>query len=432
MPSAADSEADVPSPPLSLFTNPYLEELSNNIRNRPVPWDGYHRANLLSEHDLKSIKAVDRVGRSRKLEVINSDMGRYASLLMGLVKSKRVDVLQYALVLGADAATEIDAFASLLNKEEITDILLQLLKHEDETVPILSARLLTILLPSSPGAAFDRFFSYLSTLITSSESKFADLALQSYVGLLTSAPARKIFWQNGGVASVIDKIQESNGNIQLLYHALLVLWELSFDEEIAAELDAQHDAILVLREVGKSAIKEKITRVTVSTLRNLVQKAPRNAARMLNAGLLPILKSLSARKWTDDEISEDLSFLNAYLQDTFDKMTSLDEYVAELETGHLTWSPPHRSKTFWNQNARSLQTSHLQKLTDILKTSQNDEVLAVACCDIRAYLEEIPEARKKLSDMGVKSRVMQLMLGGGKQTRYEALGATQAFVRHSF
>jgi V-type H+-transporting ATPase subunit H len=44
---------------------------------------------------------------------------------------------------------------------------------------------------------------------------------------------------------------------------------------------------------------------------------------MVVAKLLNFTKALSGRKWTDQEISEDLSFLQEELQASFDQLTYL-------------------------------------------------------------------------------------------------------------
>jgi V-type H+-transporting ATPase subunit H len=42
---------------------------------------------------------------------------------------------------------------------------------------------------------------------------------------------------------------------------------------------------------------------------------------MVFANLLQFIKALSGRKWTDQEVSEDLAFLQDELQASFDQLT---------------------------------------------------------------------------------------------------------------
>ena len=59
--------------------------------------------------------------------------------------------------------------------------------------------------------------------------------------------------------------------------------------------------------VLQSSPKEKVLRVVIATLRNLIILAPSiNLPAMLAAKILPALVSLQGRKWGDDEVIEDL------------------------------------------------------------------------------------------------------------------------------
>jgi V-type H+-transporting ATPase subunit H len=89
---------------------PYLASLQNNIRARPIPWDGAVRAGNLADDQLKKIKHVDKVRKEQRKQNIESDLQGYVTLLIGgkngtsvLEKAaKRTDIIQYVLVLAAD------------------------------------------------------------------------------------------------------------------------------------------------------------------------------------------------------------------------------------------------------------------------------------------------------------------------------------------
>lgn len=90
-------------------------------------------------------------------------------------------------------------------------------------------------------------------------------------------------------------------------------------------------------------------------MQNLVEKQPEaNLAAMLVAKLLPFTENLSTRKWSDSDILEDIEFLKNELQENFQSLSTFEEYSSEVETGKLTWSPPHKSEVFWKENAQRL------------------------------------------------------------------------------
>ena len=95
-------------------------------------------------------------------------------------------------------------------------------------------------------------------------------------------------------------------------------------------------------EVAQSAVKEKVIRVAVATfkvtlvhtqlghkaydsfdaLQNLVIKAPStNLPAMLVCQLLPFVKNLAGRKWSDEDILEDVQFLKDELNTRFQSLT---------------------------------------------------------------------------------------------------------------
>lgn len=60
----------------------------------------------------------------------------------------------------------------------------------------------------------------------------------------------------------------------------------------------------------------------MAAFRNLVVKAPSdNLPAMLVAKLLPFVKTLQSRKWSDDEIREDVDFLVDELKSSFEGLT---------------------------------------------------------------------------------------------------------------
>ena len=95
---------------MSLDPPTYLNSLQNNIRARPIPWEGAVRAGTITDNDLKKIKAVDKVRKDQRRQTVESDTGAYRSLLIGgeqgksVLESaaKRADVVQYMLVLAGD------------------------------------------------------------------------------------------------------------------------------------------------------------------------------------------------------------------------------------------------------------------------------------------------------------------------------------------
>lgn len=156
------------------------------------------------------------------------------------------------------------------------------------------------------------------------------------------------------------------------------------------------------------------------------------------ARLPALLDNLSGRHLTDPDLLEDLQNLKDLLEEYTKTKTTFDEYVAEVQSGHLRWSPPHRSTIFWAENARKIleyQNGEIpRKLAEIMdKPWDNDkQVLAIACNDIGWLVKEVSEKRLQLEKFGLKRRIMELMASDDENIRYESLRALGHWLRYSF
>ena len=88
----------------------YISSLQNNIRARPIPWEGAVRAKTITDADLKKIKSIDKVRKEQRKQTIEGDVNSFTTLLLGGKYSpsifdaapKRQDIAQYMLVLTGD------------------------------------------------------------------------------------------------------------------------------------------------------------------------------------------------------------------------------------------------------------------------------------------------------------------------------------------
>jgi V-type H+-transporting ATPase subunit H len=112
--ASSSAPEKVPTPPLVHLNNTWLSELSARIRARPIPWEGYQRADLVSQPELRMIRAVDAKPRAAVDGVIDAEGPAYARLYLTLLgKLSRTDTLQQVLVLVADMLDGRDDRAAL-------------------------------------------------------------------------------------------------------------------------------------------------------------------------------------------------------------------------------------------------------------------------------------------------------------------------------
>ncbi|OAX81176.1 hypothetical protein ACJ72_04485 [Emergomyces africanus] len=475
---------------MSLDPPTYLSSLQNNIRARPIPWEGAVRAGNITEDQLKRIKAVDKVRKDARQKTVGNDLKVYTTLLVGGSSgksilesaSRRTDIVQYVLVLAADLINDVPALASaLLQEQERYRHYLPLLQHSsnpEDPIPLLASAFLTSLVSSSlvsnskttipDSEALPRLYSYLATLTKSQDTGLQDIGVQQYSALLRTKRSREIFWSQrvATIEPLMDILRAAAGSkdngsstiigsssirsldsgigggvgLQLLYHVLLVIWQLSFEGSLVGqELESEQEILALYTHLLRLSPKEKTTRLLLSTLYNIL---PANRASLLPVAVflrLPaLLGNLSGRHLSDPDLLDDLNALSDMLEDYTKTQTTFDQYAAEVQAGHLRWSPPHRNVAFWRDNARRILDEDRgqipKKLAEILsKDWESDkQVLAIACNDVGCLVKEVPERRQQLEKLGLKARVMELMADPDETVRWESLKAVGEWLRYTF
>lgn len=200
-----------------------------------------------------------------------------------------------------------------------------------------------------------------------------------------------------------------------------------------------HDIIPLYAQLLRVSPKEKISRLLLATLYNLLSS---NKDTLLPASIqarLPaLLGNIRGRHVTDADLLEDLEKLKRMLEEYSKSQTTFDEYAAEVRSGHLRWSPPHRNQIFWKENARRIVDEDKgdlpKKLAEILsKAWESDkQVLAIGCNDVAFLVKELPDKKTTLEKMGLKTRVMELMKDSEESVRWESLRAVGEWLRYNF
>lgn len=182
---------------------------------------------------------------------------------------------------------------------------------------------------------------------------------------------------------------------------------------------SEYDFVLLDIQLLRLSPKEKTTRLLVAMLLNLLSSNPTTLLPTAMLANLPrVLENVAGRHHADPDLQEDLEQLRDLLSEYTKNKTTFDEYVAEVNTGHLHWSPSHRNDSFWAQNARRIldvdNGAIPAKLAEIMaKTWENDRaVLAIACNDVGALVREVPEKRSQLEKLGLNRRLMELIRPG--------------------
>ncbi|KAG0323779.1 H(+)-transporting V1 sector ATPase subunit H [Dissophora globulifera] len=429
--------------PLAFVSNAYLDELTAGLRARPIPWDGYQRASLITQTELNYIKAIEKKTGEDLSRVVDTEGDVYGELLVNLLqKLVRVDTIQSILILMDDLLVDHDERAAYFLRLSQHDPslpyapLLKCMRNEDEFISIKASKILTTLLCASPKPSIDaaeELFRWTTAQLQSKNTALVDLAVQVIESVLRQRDVRIVYWSSPQAVDALVRILKiDTPTPQMQYQVIYCFWTLTFNKEIAEELNRKYDLIPHFVEIAKSAIKEKIIRVIIATFRNLAEKAPEaNLAPMAAVKMLQFCENLSSRKWSDNDILEDVKYLKDELEDNFQTLTTFEVYLAELQSGRLTWSPPHLSDQFWLKNWKEFKAGNyelLRTLARLLSTSMDPTVLSVAANDVAQYVKRDPSSKKFLQDIGVKQRIMELMSHPDQEVRYNSVNASWSLI----
>jgi len=257
--------------------------------------------------------------------------------------------------------------------------------------------------------------------------------------LLRLDPYRNAFVDIDGVSTLVAVLSGRVG-FQVQYQLIFCLWCLTFNEDIAARLE-KYSIIPILADIMSEAVKEKVQRIILATYRNLLEKPEetsvkqQNAVNMVQCKLLKQLEILTDKKFDDEDMVEDIKFLAEFLETSVQDLSSFDEYVTEVKSGRLEWSPVHKEIRFWRENAPRLNEGNyelLRMLIHLLNTNPDPLILSVAAHDIGEYVRHYPRGKHVLEQIGGKVAVMRHLSHEDPNVRYEALLSVQKLMVHNW
>ncbi|XP_065890325.1 V-type proton ATPase subunit H-like isoform X2 [Dysidea avara] len=239
------------------------------------------------------------------------------------------------------------------------------------------------------------------------------------------------FYEANGVKLILQ-ILDGRIDFQQQYQLIFCLWMLTFNEKIVNRIKDQ-PIVMVLSDVLRGTEKEKVKRIILATLRNMLEKPEKAAAdlyasQMIHFKALRVLNILVKQTWVDTEIEEDITFLYEYLTASEQDLSSFDEYVHEVRSGRLEWSPVHKSEKFWRENVSRFNDDNyeiLRLLVSILEESPSPVAVSVACFDIGEYVRYYPRGKKVIEQLKGKEVVMKLVVHSNSEVRMQALLAVQ-------
>jgi len=447
-----------------------LEQRANEIKAQKVNWPSYLQSNMISEEDFQVLQALEGSGRD---QFLLHQRPRVAQTLVSLLSHvSKEHTVQWLLVavdgIISEDPSRVEMFSAHARSagDSPWTVFLNLLTRPDTFTCHATARLLAKLAcwgERLSGSDLTFFLTWLKDHLKSPElerelerrarhetmsksgrpnpqgNEYIQSVCRCLQMLLRVQYYREVFHSMDGVATIVQVLSSGHHNFQIQYQLTFCLWVLTFSDDIATAMN-KLGVVPALGDVLQQSVKEKVTRITLAVLRNLVEKpdgavARDNCLQMVQCKVLKQLEILAQKKFEDEDITADIEFLNDRLQTSIQDLSSFEEYCSEVRSGRMEWSPVHKSEQFWRENCHRLNENNYQLLKiliGLMETSSEPLVLAVACHDVGQYARHYPRGKKVLEQLEGKQSVMAHLSHAEPSVRYEALLAVQKLMVHNW
>ncbi|KAK2551473.1 V-type proton ATPase subunit H [Acropora cervicornis] len=377
---ASNVEEDNASLPTALMM-PFgrLSVESEEVRKLNINWQSYVKGQMINQEDYAMIAEYDLMGVDERGNIIETKGFQLAKTCLSLLARLSVDqTIRYILVLIDDMITEEKSRVSIFHEFgkradfNVWGALLKFLNRQDQFI-VHQTALIVVKLASwgkvtLPDNDLNYFLTWIKNSLGNYGSDYQHSVAQCLQLLLRHNSYRQAFFK-------LDGIQRGNAVIRVLAD--------------------------ILRESGK----EKVTRIIIATLRNLLEKPEERkndaALSMVQCKLLP----------------EDVEIVYEKLNERVQDLSTFDEYAAERENAQRL-----------NENNFEL----LKTLTRLMDISTDPIILAVAAHDTGEYVRHYPRGKHVLENLGCKVMVMRMMTHNDASVRKEALLAVQKLMVHNW
>ncbi|XP_041991718.1 V-type proton ATPase subunit H-like [Salvia splendens] len=408
---------------------------TEQVLSRDIPWETYMTTKLISSTGLQLLRRYDKKPENYKAQLLDDDGPAYVSVFVSILRDIfKEETVEYVLALFDEMLSANPKRARLFHDKSLAEEgtyepFLRLLWKGSWFAQEKSCKVLSLIVSgrsNSRGTSMSKkdittIDDVLKGLVEwlcaqlkkpSHPSRGIPTAINCLATLLKEPLVRSSFVQADGVKFLIPLVipASSQQSIQLLYETCLCIWLLSFYEP-AIEYLAASRSLARLIDVVKGTTKEKVVRVVILTLKNLINKAT-FAAEMVDLEVPQLLQNLKAQAWSDEDLLEAMNQLEEGLRVNIKRLSSYDKYYQEVILGRLDWAPMHKDPIFWKENITHFEEHDfkvLRILLTILDTSSDPRTLAVACYDLSQFIQYHPAGRIIVTDLKAKDRVMKLM-----------------------
>lgn len=419
---------------------------AQEVRQKTFSFREFYKNQVISDSAYSfGDQYLNASGHGERTVLVRRDPKACVDLFTSMISSVRKDdVIQFMLTLLSDLTEDMEFTAILVShcgKDQLVKPLLNILFRNDNyskfQASLVLARLTSCLDHTLHQDDLNQYLSWtISQLLVNND--YLMCVTRALMTFLKKECYREPFFDSNGVKPILD-ILDKKISFQLQYQLIFCIWNLSFEESVVEKMK-DYPVAVVLCDVLRSTNREKVKRVILATFHNLLEKPSREvsgsyATEMIHFKAVPVINVMSKQTWQDADLQADVEYLSEKLNNSLQDLSSFDEYLAEVKTGRLEWSPVHRSDKFWRENVMRLNDNNyevLGLLTTLLQESQNPVVIAVAAHDLGEYVRYYPRGKKVVDKLKAKELVMNLVNHKQPEVRIQALLSIQKMMVHNW
>lgn len=429
-----------------------LQQRANEIRSQRINWMSYLQSQMINQEDYNFITAFDSSTPEQREQLLKTQSHQCSKTFLSLVGQISKDqTLQYILIMIDDMLQEdksrVEIFKYVKHSKKkgssAWSPFLALLTRPDGFIMNMTSRIIAKIACWSrelmDGSDLNFYLTWLRDQLKLPSNEYIQSVARCLQMMLRIDEYRLAFVITVDGLSTLVTVLAGRLNFQIQYQLTFCLWVMTFNVAIAEKM-SKFKVIPILADILSESAKEKVTRIILATLRNLIEKpedpeiSRDNAIAMVQCKVLKQLDILQGRKFDDQDLTDDIQFLNEKLQASVQDLSSFDEYSTEIKSGRLEWSPVHSSEKFWRENTHRLNERNyelLKILVYLLESSKDALVLSVAAHDIGEYVRHYPRGKHVIENLGGKQQVMHLLSHEDPNVRYQALLCVQKLMVHN-
>jgi len=413
---------------------------TTEIRNSKPNWSSFASTKLISDENCSNLQKFQRASLESQGQVFCEDAPAYTQAFMTVLsKVSNKEAVKYILTTLDELCKENREIGKLFKgmcgtAMDPIDVISQLVNHGDELLVARACNCASALFAAgleASAATTKKLMDYVRVEMQRDSKAWLQLAkLGLLQGLLRNHGRRVAFFEGKGAEMLVAMVRDpkNHANTQLIYQCASCMWLLSYSNGVKEKL-VNMEMVSVLVQVVKSTMKEKVLRIMLAIMVNLVEVGEMKSLLSVCGGLR-IFESMKQRSWSDDDINNDLEVLITKIGQNVEQSSTFDQYCKELMSGDLEWTPMHKSTTFWEKNVHKFLEKDqqvLKLLVALIKPGERTsaKVLSVALHDIGEFVRFHPAGKTSVVKLGAKVYIMQHLTSSEPAVSKEALSCVQ-------